>query len=59
MKLRYRKTKHKNIYLALIAFKHNLRTYFRIVALKFITYFAQIPFISASANAPMYAKRNL
>lgn len=42
-RIRCRKPKHRNILLALIALKHNLRTYFRATALMIISYFAPTP----------------
>jgi len=43
MKVRCRKSEHRNIFLSLLALKHNLRTYFRATALRIFIYFAPTP----------------
>jgi len=43
LRVRCRKPKHRDIFLGLLALKHNLRTYFRAIALTIISYFAPAP----------------
>ena len=43
MKVKCRKPEHKNIFLSLLALKHNIRTYFRATALRIFIYFAPTP----------------
>src|SRR3989344_6325691 len=48
MKVRCRKPEHRNIFLSLLALKHNLRAYFRATALRISIYFAPTPILSLS-----------
>ena len=45
MKIRCRKLEHRNIFLNLLALKHNIRSYFRATALRIFIYFAPTPFV--------------